>query len=117
MSNLLHYILLLFGITLVLASCNDSKPKPQNTSIQEAPKAEKINAQDLYIVKCVDCHGADGKLGVAGAKNLAETKLTVDEVKKQITNGKGAMPPFGNQLSEAEIRAIAEYVLIELKGK
>jgi cytochrome c6 len=117
MSNLLGYISLLLGIVLGLASCNENKPKQQNTSTQEASKAEKINAQDLYMAKCVACHGADGKLGAAGAKNLAETKLTVEEVKKQITNGKGAMTPFGNQLSEEEIQAIAQFVLTELKEK
>jgi mono/diheme cytochrome c family protein len=115
MSNSLRFISLLLGIALGLASCNENKPQQQNISTKEAPKTENINPQSLYMAKCVACHGSDGKLGAAGAKNLADTKLTVDEVKKQITNGKGAMPPFSNQLNEAEIQAIAEYVLTELK--
>ena len=117
MYKMLRFISFIWLVALSLTSCNENKSPQQNTSSQTAPQTKRINAQSLYMSKCVACHGADGKLGAAGAKNLAETKLSVDEVKHQIINGKGAMPPFGNQLSEEEIQAIADYVLTELKKK
>lgn len=115
MAKMLSSISFVWLAALSFTSCNENKPSQQNTSNQTAPQVKKIDAQSLYMAKCVACHGADGKLGAAGAKNLAETKLSVDEVKQQIINGKGAMPPFGNQLTEDEIQAIADYVLTELK--
>jgi mono/diheme cytochrome c family protein len=35
----------------------------------------------------------------------------MDAAVEQITNGGGGMPPFGGQLSEEEINAIAAYVV------
>ena len=34
-----------------------------------------------------------------------------EAVAKQVTNGKGAMPAFGNRLSDDEIALVAEYVI------
>jgi cytochrome c6 len=117
MGKMLRFKSFIWLVVLSFTSCNENKPSQNRTLSQTATQTEKLNAHSLYMTKCVACHGADGRLGAAGAKNLAETKLSVDEVKHQIINGKGAMPPFGNQLSEEEIQAIADYVLIELKKK
>lgn len=114
MTNYLSIVWLAVGL---FASCSDNKPSQGNTSKPTDPQGKKINAHPIYIAKCATCHGGDGKLGVGGAKNLAETKLSVDEIKHQIIHGKGAMPPFGNQLSQEEIQALATYVSTEIKGK
>jgi mono/diheme cytochrome c family protein len=34
----------------------------------------------------------------------------VEEVEEQVRNGGGGMPAFGDQLSDAEIEAVATYV-------
>lgn len=81
MDKMLRSISFIWFAALSFSACNENKPSQQNTSSQIAPQPKKINAQSLYMSKCVACHGADGKLGAAGAKNLAETKLLVDEVK------------------------------------
>jgi mono/diheme cytochrome c family protein len=99
-----------------LSSCGSNSTQQKSLN-QAPPNEEKVNAESLYVTRCVACHGTDGKLGAAGAKNLTVTKLSVDEVKQQIVNGKGAMPPFGNQLSEEEIHTIANYILTEIKEK
>jgi cytochrome c6 len=36
---------------------------------------------------------------------------SVDAIKKQVTNGKGAMPAFGGKLSADDIEDVANYVL------
>lgn len=67
-------------------------------------------AADLYTNNCASCHGGDGKLGIAGAKDLSASTLTDEEMKKVISNGKNAMPKYGTQLSEEEINALVEHV-------
>ena len=74
-----------------------------------------INAQVLYTDNCALCHGADGKLGMTGAKDLSVTQMQKDSIQLVILNGKGAMK--GVPLSQEQAAAIAEYVLTSVKGK
>jgi mono/diheme cytochrome c family protein len=68
--------------------------------------------------RCIACHGADAtgntKLGKQlKAANLHSRKVqatSADELKQVITNGKGKMPEFGDQLSTAEIEQVVKYV-------
>lgn len=60
---------------------------------------------------CGGCHtladaGASGTVG----PNLDEAKPAKELVLDRVTNGKGAMPPFKGQLTDAQIDAVAEYV-------
>lgn len=60
---------------------------------------------------CGGCHtladaGASGNVG----PNLDEAKPAKELVLDRVTNGKGAMPPFKGQLTDAQIDAVAEYV-------
>jgi sulfite dehydrogenase len=60
---------------------------------------------------CVGCHtladaGATGTVG----PNLDEAKPPFDLVVERVTNGKGAMPSFAGQLSDADIQNVAAYV-------
>ena len=82
-----------------------------NVKKEKTFKVEKTSGAQIYSDRCVVCHGADGNLGVSGAKNLSISKISVDEVKMQVTNGKGAMTPFKNILTPEEIEAVAEYSL------
>jgi cytochrome c553 len=61
---------------------------------------------------CGSCHSlADaGTTGTTGP-NLDDLKPGMEAAVEQITNGGGGMPPFGGQLSEAEINAIAAYIV------
>jgi len=58
---------------------------------------------------CVTCHGADGKLGLNGAKDLTVSILTLEERINVITYGRKVMTPFNEVLTPEEIRAVAEY--------
>ena len=64
---------------------------------------------DLFEANCVKCHGADGKLGLVGAKDLSISTLTSTETKEIVKNGKGSMPKY-NALTDAELDAIVEHI-------
>jgi mono/diheme cytochrome c family protein len=60
---------------------------------------------------CGSCHtfeaaGSTGTIGPDLDEAAASTELAVERV----TEGMGAMPAFGDQLSPEQIRAVAEYV-------
>jgi cbb3-type cytochrome c oxidase subunit III len=76
---------------------------------EAAPPAEP---KQLFTQTCGSCHtladaGTTGNIG----PNLDDRKPTLDRAIAQITNGGGGMPAFGDQLSEAQIKALAEYVV------
>ena len=60
---------------------------------------------------CTGCHTlkAAGSTGTVGP-NLDETKPPKELVIDRVTNGKGGMPSFKGQLSDAQIQAVATYV-------
>ena len=70
-----------------------------------------INAHEIYTSNCANCHGEQGNLMLAGATNLQTSTLAQPEMVMQITNGKGAMPAFGEQLNDGQINAVAEYIV------
>ncbi len=60
---------------------------------------------------CGGCHtladaGSQGNVG----PNLDEAKPSVELAVERVTKGKGVMPSFADELSEAQIQAVAEYV-------
>jgi mono/diheme cytochrome c family protein len=66
---------------------------------------------------CGSCHaladaGASGTIG----PNLDQSKPNVQLAVERVTNGKGQMPSFKDDLTEEQIRAVAEYVA-EAAGK
>lgn len=67
----------------------------------------------IYEQKCGSCHHADGKGGgpfpaLAGSKNVDAKDPTV--VIATVKNGKGMMPAWKSQLSNAEIAAVVTYI-------
>jgi cbb3-type cytochrome c oxidase subunit III len=73
--------------------------------------APPSDPKQLFADNCGSCHtladaGTSGTIG----PNLDQAMPALDRAIQQITNGGGAMPPFRDQLTEAQIRAIAEYV-------
>jgi cytochrome c6 len=57
------------------------------------------------------CHGADGKMGANGSKDLSVSQLSLDERIAIITKGKNVMIAYENILTLSEIKAVAEYTL------
>jgi hypothetical protein len=67
---------------------------------------------------CGSCHTfkAAGSSGTTGP-NLDDLKPSFDDVVRQVTNGGGGMPSFKDQLSEQEIRDVAEFVSGQKSGQ
>lgn len=65
----------------------------------------------LFRKHCVVCHGADGTLGLNGAKDLTQSTLHPTDRIQIITHGKKLMTPFKTILSPDEIKVVAEYTL------
>jgi cytochrome c553 len=68
------------------------------------------NGKNIYAVHCVQCHGEDGKLGLFNSGDLTESVLPQEEAINQITNGKGAMRAFNNELTAEQIEQVAVYI-------
>lgn len=64
----------------------------------------------IFAANCALCHGAEGQ-GGSGPDIRPVGDDGKDRVLEQVTNGSDAMPPFGSQLSAAEIDAVAAYVI------
>lgn len=83
---------------------NPPKPKP--------PEGGGTNGESIFAsAGCGGCHtlaaaGSDGTVG----PNLDESKPSLELAIDRITNGQGGMPSFEGQLSEEQIRAVAEFV-------
>src|SRR5436190_23853614 len=77
-----------------------------------------------YKAKCALCHGPNGAGDTPSGKSMKVRDLRSDTVQKQtdieltkvIAGGKGKMPPYGKQLSTAEIEAVIAFIRT-LKGK
>lgn len=81
-----------------------------------AEDAPAPDGADIFKKKCSVCHGADGTVTPAGQKLGAPAKLgpeagkhSVEEIITVVTKGKEKMKGFEGKLSEAEIKAVAEF--------
>ena len=88
-------------IALIIACAGKEKTTPGTVSVAEGEK--------VYKKYCILCHGADGKLGINGAKDLTVCKFTLEERETQIKKGKNTMTPFEGILTEEQIKSVAAY--------
>lgn len=83
--------------------------KKQKSKSMETISGTNLNGQELFNASCVSCHGADGKLGLMEASDLSISTMEFAAKIEIIKNGKGAMTPFAEILTEEQIKAVAEY--------
>jgi cytochrome c6 len=103
----LFWILLFFS-----AACGSvEEDAGRNAASKKGDSALVPDGMAIFRQKCVTCHGADGKLGLNGAKDLSQSIVPLEERINIITHGKNLMTPFGTLLSPEEIKAVAEYTL------
>jgi mono/diheme cytochrome c family protein len=117
------FLVLVGAVALLAAGCggDDSSSDAEET----APPATETSGGDtggesgdpangkkvFASAGCGGCHTfeAAGSTGSVGP-NLDDASPSFDEVVTQVTNGGGAMPAFGDELSEQEIRDVAAFV-------
>jgi mono/diheme cytochrome c family protein len=109
---LISSCIVFFTASVALFSCSGKKTRDQYpVSHEEGGPVDPVLVKKLYDVKCALCHGFDGKQQYAGAKNLSLSTLDKAQTIHQITEGKGAMPPQKDVLSEEQIAALADFVM------
>jgi mono/diheme cytochrome c family protein len=102
-----NYIFLIAAVaTTAFYACSGG-----GSSSSQNGNAAQSEGQGLFVSKCAVCHGSDGTAGIANAANLNMSRLDSAAVHQVISNGKNAMPAFGNQLSEEELHKLVSYVL------
>ena len=113
-------LLIVVGLLIVVAagcggdSDSDGAEPPATTTTEDGASAtgDAANGETIFAsAGCGGCHTfeAAGSTGAVGP-NLDDISPSFDEVVEQVTNGGGAMPAFGDQLSEQEIRDVAAFV-------
>lgn len=101
-----------WGLLFFAFACgNSGNDTTQNAAAVAKNMDSKLipDGMAVFRQKCVTCHGADGTLGLNGAKDLTQSTLNLEERVNIITNGKKLMTPFGTVLSKEEIQAVAEF--------
>ncbi len=113
-----------FGGTWTLLSDYATPIEPPSSQGQQqqqnASQASNANASDvaalqkeggdIFSSNCAECHGANGQ-GGEGPALSGNTKLqNTGHVVTQISNGGHGMPPFGDQLSDEQLAAVATYI-------
>ena len=95
-----HLIWTLFLLSIIWIQCQSDNGKREYS---------REEGKMIYKQFCITCHGASGKLQTSGAADLSQSDLGLKARISIIENGKGAMTPFGNILTEQQIEAVARY--------
>ncbi len=86
------------------------------TNVNSSNNGNDVDGAKIFANACSTCH-IGGINVLIGHKNLEQEALekfamaSIEAIQHQVTYGKNAMPAFGKRLSEAEITAVADYVL------
>ncbi|CAN7206304.1 cytochrome c550 [Peribacillus castrilensis] len=108
-------IIMVFGIGLMfllsfkgLGDAKDLAKEKEGGEKTEETESASASPEDIYKQNCISCHGDAYQGGVGPALKGVGDRLSVDEVKDVITNGRGGMPP--GLVEEQNIDAMAEYI-------
>ena len=85
----------------------------EETSIaleQITPPLANSEGMALFQNSCVFCHGRRGEGGLNGMPVVGVAAFGSGYVADFISRGQGNMPPFSSNLTDSEIRSIAEHV-------
>jgi predicted ferric reductase/mono/diheme cytochrome c family protein len=80
-------------------------------AINSQPAGADAGRTVFATAGCADCHSLQAAdAGGESGPDLDETKPNARLVRDVVTNGKGAMPPFGGELTDQQIESIADFV-------
>ena len=103
----MYKILISCAFAALVIACAGKEKAPAGP----AGEADVADGAQIYKKYCIICHGADGKLGVNGAKDLTVCKFTLEEREMQVRKGKNTMTPFEGILTDAQIKSVAAYTM------
>lgn len=112
-------VALVGALALVGAGCGgdddgggSAETSPATTQTTGGEAGDAANGEEVFAsAGCGGCHtfAAAGSSGSVGP-DLDNAAPSFDAVVTQVTNGGGAMPAFGDELSAQEIRDVAAFV-------
>src|SRR5262249_45664474 len=87
-----------------------SAATPTNYLERRSP-LERQGALVFHSKQCINCHsiGREGGLRGPALDNVA-TRLTGDQLVRQVIQGSGNMPAYGKNLSPAEVAALVAFM-------
>ncbi|WRP05302.1 cytochrome c [Rossellomorea aquimaris] len=102
---------LVFFLSLEGLNNADEKAKEEGHGEMEGKEGEEASSGEFdpeakYKESCVSCHGGNYEGGAGPA--LKGTKLSKDEIKETIKNGKGMMP--AGLVEEGNLDAMADWI-------
>jgi cytochrome c6 len=93
-----------------------AQAEPLGPTAPQSPDPQVNPGQQVFSSTCSACH-IGGTNVIVPKKTLTQEALekyamdSVDAIKQQVTQGKNAMPAFGDRLTPDQIDAVAGYVL------
>ncbi len=110
----------------VAAGCSRTEDAGQGTGTESGPSqraggptgvagrgglevAADATAAQIFQQKCQNCHGERGEGRVGPALNRLADRPS-EQIRTVLLNGRGRMPSFATQLSEAQITALIAHV-------
>jgi ubiquinol-cytochrome c reductase cytochrome b subunit len=88
-----------------------SAPLPPKLLENRTP-LERQGALVLQNKQCRNCHSLDGSGGQRGpALDAVASRMTEDQIIRQVLQGGGNMPAYGNALNPAETKALMRFLL------
>ena len=102
------------GALLLLLAAYPARADTPGPTFGNPYRFTETGGQAVYAAACAGCHMPDGR-GAAGAAaypSLAQDARLAAAAypAARILYGKGAMPPFGRTLSDAQVAAVVDYV-------
>jgi len=95
------------------ATTQNTTSTPEAGTTSTPVTTQHVNAQgkQVFTQSCGSCHTLKdaGTTGTVGP-NLDDLKPDEATVQRQVTNGGGVMPAFKGQLTDAQIKAVSQYV-------
>jgi mono/diheme cytochrome c family protein len=99
----------LFSLGGTLEQVAPDAPQPvRPTPVTSSAEVSLENGMATYGNSCVFCHGAEGTGGHGGPPFSAAR--SVDEIRRVVTDGRNAMPPFNTTLDAAQIANVSAWV-------
>src|SRR5580704_14002780 len=87
-----------------------STPVPR-TLLEGRSALERQGAQVFQFMQCRNCHALGGEGGQRGpALDAVATRLTEDQLIRQVLQGRGNMPAYGKNLSPPETTALVAFL-------
>jgi mono/diheme cytochrome c family protein len=98
---------------LMVAACSGASSPEVPVGSDGVADPVLVDGRDIYSSSCANCHGASGQ-GTRRAPplNAGGVVTLYPDIEDQIavvSEGRGAMPPFVDRFTEAEIEAVVRY--------